>query len=102
MRATLQILPSARIYSFTGSPSNRCPLAGVAADELIDASPLAAEISALLKGNSEFYNLPRKFKISVTGCPSWCSYPEINDIALTPVKHEGKVGYSLRVGGGLS
>jgi sulfite reductase (ferredoxin) len=79
-----------------------CPLAGVAADELIDASPLAAEISALLKGNSEFYNLPRKFKISATGCPSWCSYPEINDIGFTAVKHNGEVGYSLRVGGGLS
>jgi sulfite reductase (ferredoxin) len=79
-----------------------CPLAGVAADELIDASPLAAEISQMLKANPEFYNLPRKFKISVTGCPSWCSHPEINDIALTAVKHNGQIGYSLRVGGGLS
>ncbi len=79
-----------------------CPLAGVAADELIDASPLAAGISQLLKANPEFYNLPRKFKISATGCPSWCSYPEINDIALTAVKHGGQVGFSLRVGGGLS
>ena len=79
-----------------------CPLAGVAADELIDAAPLAKEISALLAGNHEFYDLPRKFKISVTGCPSWCSVPEINDIGLTAVKHEGQVGYSLRVGGGLS
>ena len=79
-----------------------CPLAGVAADELIDASPLAVEIAHLLKANPEFYNLPRKFKISVTGCPSWCTYPEINDIGLTPAVHNGQVGYSLRVGGGLS
>ena len=79
-----------------------CPLAGVAADELIDAAPLAREIAALLAGNAEFYNLPRKFKISATGCPSWCSVPEINDIALTAAKHNGQVGYSLRVGGGLS
>ena len=79
-----------------------CPLAGVAADELIDASPLAAEISDLLKANPEFYNLPRKFKISVTGCPSWCSYPEINDIGFTAVEHNGQIGFSLRVGGGLS
>jgi len=79
-----------------------CPLAGVAADELIDASPLAGEITQLLKGNSEFYNLPRKFKISVTGCPSWCSHPEINDIGLTATQHNRQVGYSLRVGGGLS
>jgi sulfite reductase (ferredoxin) len=79
-----------------------CPLAGVAANELIDAAPLASEIAALLAGNPDFYNLPRKFKISVTGCPDWCSVPEINDIGLTAVKHNGQVGYSLRVGGGLS
>jgi sulfite reductase (ferredoxin) len=79
-----------------------CPLAGVAADELIDASPLAIEIAHLLTANPEFYNLPRKFKISVSGCPSWCNHPEINDIALTAVEHNGQVGYSLRVGGGLS
>ena len=79
-----------------------CPLAGVAADELIDAAPLAVEIAHLLTANPEFYNLPRKFKISVTGCPDWCSNPEINDIGLTAVKHLGQVGYTLRVGGGLS
>ncbi len=79
-----------------------CPLAGVAHDELIDASPLAREIAQLLTANPEFYNLPRKFKISVTGCPSWCSNPEINDIGLTAVEYSGQVGYSLRVGGGLS
>jgi sulfite reductase (ferredoxin) len=79
-----------------------CPLAGIAADELIDASPLAAEIAQLLMGNEELYNLPRKFKISITGCPSWCSHPEINDVALTATKRDGQVGFSLRVGGGLS
>jgi len=79
-----------------------CPLAGVAGDEIVNSAPLAREIAELLAGNPDFYNLPRKFKISVTGCPSWCSNPEINDIGLTAVKHNGQVGYSLRVGGGLS
>jgi len=79
-----------------------CPLAGIAHDELIDASPLAFEISRALQANNDFYNLPRKFKISVTGCPVWCSYPEINDIALTAVRRGEEIGYSVRVGGGLS
>ena len=79
-----------------------CPLAGVAADELIDASPLASQISKELSGNPEFYNLPRKFKVCVSGCPSWCAHPEINDIAFTATKLNGQLGYSLRVGGGLS
>jgi sulfite reductase (ferredoxin) len=83
-----------------------CPLAGLHGHELIDASPLAVEIAQKLTANPEFYNLPRKFKISVTGCPEWCSYPEINDVALTAIKRtvsgSDEVGYTLRVGGGLS
>jgi sulfite reductase (ferredoxin) len=79
-----------------------CPMAGLDSHELIDASPLARAVAREVTGNSEFYNLPRKFKITVTGCPVWCSYPEINDIALTAVRRGGEVGYSVRVGGGLS
>jgi sulfite reductase (ferredoxin) len=79
-----------------------CPLAGLAADELIDASPVATSIARLLTANPDFVNLPRKFKISATGCPDWCNYPEINDVALTAVERDGEVGYSLHVGGGLS
>lgn len=83
-----------------------CPLAGLDGHELIDASPLAVEIAHKLTANPEFYNLPRKFKISVTGCPHWCTYPEINDVALTAIKRtvdgNEEVGYTLRVGGGLS
>jgi sulfite reductase (ferredoxin) len=83
-----------------------CPLAGVDRDEMVDASPLVHRLSRLLAGNAEFYNLPRKFKISVAGCRSWCSYPEINDIGLNAVERRlgGKpeIGFSLRVAGGLS
>ena len=83
-----------------------CPLAGHDKHELLDASPLALEVAHLLTANPEFYNLPRKFKITITGCPIWCSYPEINDIGLTAIKRTvngvEEIGYTLRVGGGLS
>src|SRR6266853_454978 len=99
-----------------------CPLAGLDAHGLCDASPLVEQAVQLLVDNPEFYNLPRKFKISISGCRDWCSYPEINDLAFTPVVREwsvgspacgvlppdrvshGKqeVGFSIRVGGGLS
>ena len=83
-----------------------CPVAGVDADEIVDASPLGLEASQLLAGNAEFYNLPRKFKISITGCRVWCPYPEINDVGLTAqtrrVNGKDEVGFSLRVAGGLS
>ena len=83
-----------------------CPLAGLDADEVLDASPFALAAAGDLNGNPELYNLPRKFKVSITGCSVWCSYPEINDIGLTPaVRTNGndrEVGFSVRVGGGLS
>ncbi len=82
-----------------------CPLAGVDADEICDASPLGLEANQFFVGNAEFYNLPRKFKICITGCKVWCAYPEINDVGLTAIRRAGddsEIGYSLRVGGGLS
>ncbi len=83
-----------------------CPVAGMDADEICNASALALEVDRMLAGNAEFYNLPRKFKISVTGCHVWCPYPEINDVGLTATERfvDGKseIGFSLRVGGGLS
>jgi sulfite reductase (ferredoxin) len=109
-----------------------CPLAGVHAHELADIRPLVEALEKELAGNSEFYNLPRKFKVSITACPDWCSYPEINDISLiatrrprrvpppqpdsTPIsssldslatRHSplttcSEIGFSLRVAGGLS
>jgi len=83
-----------------------CPVAGVDADEICDASPLALEADRMLAGNAEFYNLPRKFKISITGCRVWCPYPEINDVGMTAVQRsvggKSEIGFALRVGGGLS
>ncbi|HET7109027.1 MAG TPA: nitrite/sulfite reductase [Candidatus Acidoferrum sp.] len=83
-----------------------CPLAGVDAHEIANVAPTVLALDKELGGNPEFYNLPRKFKITVTGCPDWCSYPEINDIGLTATRrtrHGGEeIGFSLRVAGGLS
>ena len=83
-----------------------CPLAGLDAAEICDASRLALAIDRQIGGQAEFYNLPRKFKVSITGCRHWCSYPEINDAGLTATtrKRGGdlETGFTLRVGGGLS
>ncbi|MGE5728725.1 MAG: nitrite/sulfite reductase [Gemmatimonas sp.] len=80
-----------------------CPLAGLEHDELIDASPIATNVDRFLNGNADFANLPRKFKITISGCAHWCTYPEINDIGATAVRStDGTVGFHVRVGGGLS
>jgi sulfite reductase (ferredoxin) len=79
-----------------------CPLAGVDAHELVDASPIALAVDRRLNGNADYANLPRKFKISISGCTHWCTYPEINDVGATAVRRGDEVGFHVRVGGGLS
>ena len=83
-----------------------CPVAGLTRDEYFDASPFALAVDRALGGNREFYNLPRKFKMTVSGCRTWCSYPEINDVAFTATRRvrgcNVEHGFSLRIGGGLS
>ncbi len=80
-----------------------CPVSGIDADEVVDAFPVAQAISAYFTGNREYANLPRKFKIAVTGCTEDCARVEINDIGLWPAERsDGTVGFNVLIGGGLS
>ncbi len=80
-----------------------CPVSGIDPDEALDALPVAVAISDFFTGNREYANLPRKFKMSVTGCLQDCAQAEINDIGLWPARAgDGSVGFNLLVGGGLS
>jgi ferredoxin-nitrite reductase len=80
-----------------------CPVSGLGHEEAIDAYPVAQDISAYFTGNREYANLPRKFKMSVTGCLEDCAQAEINDVGMLPARLEdGTLGFNLRVGGGLS
>lgn len=79
------------------------PVAGVAADEIIDPTPVIAEIKRRYLGDPELANLPRKFKSAITGHPSLDVAHEINDVSLVGVVHpELGPGYDLWVGGALS
>ncbi|HEV2932536.1 MAG TPA: nitrite/sulfite reductase [Streptosporangiaceae bacterium] len=80
-----------------------CPLAGLDAAEIMDATPEIAAIGEQFIGDSAFSNLPRKFKSSISGCAAQCAIHEINDVAFVGVRNAaGEVGYDLWVGGGLS
>ena len=80
-----------------------CPVSGLGHEEVIDAYPLVRAISEYFTGNREYANLPRKFKMSVTGCLEDCAQAEINDIGMLPARlDDGTVGFNVRVGGGLS
>lgn len=79
------------------------PVAGIAADEIIDGTPALEEIERRYIGNKDFSNFPRKFKTAVTGHPSHDVSPETNDVAFVGTVHpEHGPGFDVWVGGGLA
>jgi sulfite reductase beta subunit-like hemoprotein len=79
-----------------------CPLEGILAEEAFDATPVVEEAAGFFYGNPDYMDLPRKHKITISTCPYQCDMPEINCIALVGVIREGRAGFAVRVGGGLS
>jgi sulfite reductase (ferredoxin) len=79
-----------------------CPLAGVVATEILDATPYVAAVERRLTGTKEFSNLPRKYKISISGCREQCAVHEVMDIGMVGIERPGGGrGFDLWVGGGL-
>jgi sulfite reductase beta subunit-like hemoprotein len=84
-----------------------CPVAGIDPTEIFDARPWADAVHDHFLNNRLYSDLPRKYKISIAGCPQHCSQPEINDIGATAVTRkrqngDEEQGFLVRVGGGLS
>jgi ferredoxin-nitrite reductase len=79
-----------------------CPVQGLDPNELFDCSGVVEDAAAFFYGNPDFCDLPRKHKYTIAACADRCNAPEINCIALVGVIHEGREGFAVRVGGGLS
>jgi ferredoxin-nitrite reductase len=80
-----------------------CPATGLTPTELFDTEPIAREFQRLFVGNKAFTNLPRKFNVTITGCPEHCTSGETQDVSMTPavatVEGEEVAGLNLAVGG---
>ena len=79
------------------------PVAGVAADEVVDGTPAIEEIVSRWIGDPSLSNLPRKFKSAVSGSPVPDVAHQVNDLSFVGVVHpEHGPGFDVLVGGGLS
>ena len=72
------------------------------AEEVFDAFPVIESAARFFYGHPTYMNVPRKHKITISACPYQCDMPEINCIALIGVIKDGREGFGVRVGGGLS
>ena len=61
-----------------------CPGAGLCRGSR-DLAPLAWAIRRVLEAHPRLYDLPRKFKISISGCKQSCAMPWISDLGFVEV-----------------
>ncbi|MHB8481974.1 MAG: nitrite/sulfite reductase, partial [Nitrospiria bacterium] len=83
-----------------------CPKSGVCPEEAFDVTPYASAISKHFLRNPVCQSMPRKFKISFSGCPTDCALPGMHDIGLVAAKKAAEdkketLGFKVFVGGGL-
>lgn len=79
-----------------------CPLAGVCPREHVDVTPFSQGVVQHFLRHPLTQSLPRKFKISMSGCESDCAQGLIHDLGVVAVKaDDGRFGFKILAGGGL-
>lgn len=81
-----------------------CPLAETCRYRRLNVLPHAKDIAEHLMASRDLDNLPRKFKITLSGCGAGCAQPFINCIGIVAVQRlrNGKeeTGFKVIIGGG--
>ncbi len=82
-----------------------CHRAGICPTELFDVTAISEKVAYFLLWNPINQDLPRKFKISFSGCTSECGLAAIHDLGFIAASREvnGKTefGFKVFIGGGL-
>lgn len=77
-----------------------CPLAGVCPKEHVDAGEVAARMARIWIRHPLVQHMPRKFKVTVSGCEADCGSSGIHDMGLVATYKDGKPGFKVYAGGG--
>lgn len=82
-----------------------CPLAETCRYRRINVLPYAKETSRLMANSRDLDNLPRKFKITFSGCGAGCAQPYINCIGVVATSRKvggaEEHGFKVIIGGGM-
>ncbi len=82
-----------------------CHRAGICPTELFDVTPISEKVAYFLLWNPINQDLPRKFKISFSGCKTECGLAAIHDLGFIATSREvngtTEFGFKVFIGGGL-
>jgi formate dehydrogenase major subunit len=79
-----------------------CPLAESCPHRRFNVRPYAIEAARLLTESRDLDNLPRKFKVTWSGCGAGCAQPYMNCVGMIGVRlQDGREGFRTVIGGGM-
>ncbi|VAX29641.1 Ferredoxin--sulfite reductase [hydrothermal vent metagenome] len=82
-----------------------CHRAGICPTELFDVTAISEKVAYFLLWNPINQDLPRKFKISFSGCTSECGLAAIHDLGFIAtsrhINGRQELGFKVFIGGGL-
>jgi sulfite reductase (ferredoxin) len=78
-----------------------CCDCGVCAQELFDVAPFAVALTERLMPDPISFQLPRKYKIAFSGCPSDCAGATVHDLGFIARHKDGQEGFAVYVAGGM-
>lgn len=80
-----------------------CAVSGIDKSEIYDVRELVKSVNSFFDGNKDLVNLPRKYKVGISGCSKHCMGHEIQDLSFSAVAcEEDEVLFEVNVGGGLA
>lgn len=111
LRNLLRDLAAANLSTFHGCGDvtrnvAACPWASICPHRRLDVLPYAQETARYLASCRDLDNLPRKFKITFSGCGGNCGQPHINCVGVIAVlrkREDGRTepGFRVLIGGGM-
>jgi len=106
--AVLRILERSGLTSACSGADNirnitACPVDGLSRKTVVDCRELVSQLKRTFLVRDDFKNLPRKFNVSVSGCGTYCTHPEIHDLGFVAVRRrpDEEPGFALYLGGVL-
>ncbi|MDD5156813.1 nitrite/sulfite reductase [Sulfurimonas sp.] len=80
-----------------------CPVDGINKEQIYGVKTIAKNINRYFDANPRLSNLPRKYKVSISGCNKYCTSHEIHDLSFNARETEdGEIFFDVSVGGGLA
>lgn len=75
-----------------------CPVNGIDETQLFDVSDLATRLNKTFIGNKDFYNLPNKLQIAISGYEEGCHVKITPDVSFNAVKDsKNKITFAVKI-----